>query len=76
MNIAHIEQDNVHDGSILVVDPHYDATFITLLDRSNKPMILALTTDELKAYHDAYLERLLIDSGEAFIEPDPTEDDE
>lgn len=76
MNIDHIEQDNVLDGGPLLIDPHYEGTFITIMDRAENPMILALSTEDLKVYHDAYLARLQIDSGEAFIEPHPDEDDE
>lgn len=71
MNIGHIEQDNVLDGGPLVIDPHYEGTFITIADRDENPLILALSTEDLKVYHDAYIARLQIDSGQALIEPHP-----
>lgn len=71
MNIADIEQDNVLDGGPLLIDPHYDGTFITILNRAEEPLILALSTEDLKVYHDAYIARLQIDSGQAIIEPHP-----
>lgn len=67
MNIAHIEQDNILDGTPLIIDPHYEGTYFTISGREENPLILAMSTEDLKVYHDAYLDRLKIDAGEAFI---------
>lgn len=71
MNISDIEQDNVIDGGPLIIDPHYHGTFITIMGHEESPLILALSTDDLKVYHEAYIERLQIDSGQVGIEPHP-----
>ena len=71
MNISDIEQDNVLDGGPLAINPHYDGTFITIMGRDEKPLILALSTEDLKDYHDAYIARLQIDSIQSMIKPKP-----
>lgn len=69
MKLDGIDQWNALDASPLIIDPHYDATFITIMDREEQPLILALSTEDLKVYHDAYLDRLQIDSEQVIIEP-------
>ncbi|APQ42544.1 hypothetical protein phi16_gp041 [Corynebacterium phage phi16] len=76
MNIDDIDQGNVLDGSPLLIDPHYDATFITISDREENPLILALSTEDLKVFHDAYVDRIRIDAGDVLIEPHPEVEDD
>ena len=37
MKLDGIDQWNALDASPLIIDPHYDATFITIMDREEQP---------------------------------------
>lgn len=76
MNVSDIEQENVIDGGPLIIDPHHDATYITVMGRSEVPLILALSTEDLKWYAEAYEQRIQIESGQFLLTDDSLEDDE
>lgn len=76
MNISDIEQENVIDGGPLIIDTHHDATYITVIGRSEVPLILALSTEDLKWYAEAYEQRIQIESGQFLLTDDSLEDDE